>query len=93
MNSDNTHNSNDSNSNQFENLAKKLSSLIPELPNSFQHLQKDLESNMRTGLESGLRKMNLVSREEFDVQTAVLLRTREKLENLEKIVKDLENKK
>lgn len=79
--------------NQFDNLAKKLSSLIPELPNSFQHLQKDLEQNMRTGLESGLRKMNLVSREEFDVQSAVLLRTREKLEKLEKIVNELESKK
>jgi len=99
MNTDNMNNNdginhNDNNrSNQFENLAKKLSSLIPELPDTFQHLQKDLESNMRTGLESGLRKMNLVSREEFEVQTAVLLRTREKLENLEKIVKELENKK
>lgn len=95
MNTDNINNSNssDSSGNQFESLAKKLSSLLPELPDTFQHLQKDLESNMKTGLESGLRKMNLVSREEFDVQTAVLLRTREKLENLEKIVRDLENKK
>lgn len=78
---------------QFDDLAKKLSSLIPNLPESFQHLQKDLESNMRTGLESGLRKMNLVSREEFEVQTAVLQRTREKLEKLEKIVKNLESQK
>lgn len=101
MNTDNTNNSvaggsndgSNNNGNQFESLAQKLSSLLPELPDTFQHLQKDLESNMKTGLESGLRKMNLVSREEFDVQTAVLLRTREKLENLEKIVKDLENKK
>jgi len=101
MNTDNTK-SNDginnngagsnNNDNPFENLSQKLSSLLPELPDTFQHLQKDLESNMKTGLESGLRKMNLVSREEFDVQTAVLLRTREKLENLEKIVNELENK-
>jgi len=78
---------------QVENLAKKLASFLPELPASFQHLQKDLESNMRTGLESGLRKMNLVSREEFEVQTAVLLRTREKLEELEKLVKEMESRK
>lgn len=78
---------------QIENMTKKLSSFLPKLPESFQHLQKDFESNMRTGLESGLRKMNLVSREEFEVQTAVLQRTREKLEKLELIVKDLENHK
>jgi BMFP domain-containing protein YqiC len=55
-------------------------------------LQKDVEENLRFGLESGLRKMNLVSREEFDVQTAVLLRTREKVEKLEKLVEQLTNK-
>lgn len=78
---------------QLDNMAKKLASLLPKLPESFQHLQQDLETNMRTGLESGLRKMNLVSREEFEVQTAVLQRTREKLEKLELIVKDMESYK
>ncbi len=73
----------------LNSLAKKLASFAPA---SLQHLQEDLEQNMRSGLESGLRKMNLVTREEFDVQTAVLLRTREKLEALEKIVKEMENR-
>ena len=73
----------------IDQLAKKLSSLAPA---SLQHLQKDLEENLRAGLESGLRKMNLVSREEFDIQTAVLSRTREKLEKLEKTVKELESR-
>ena len=73
----------------IDQLAKKLASFAPA---SLQHLQKDLENNMRAGLESGLRKMNLVSREEFDIQTAVLQRTREKLEKLEKIVKELESR-
>lgn len=81
------------NKEQIEGLAKKLASFLPELPASFQHLQKDLESNLRTGLESGLRKMNLVSREEFEVQAAVLQRTREKLEELEKLVKEMEGRK
>ena len=79
-------------SNKFEDLnslAKKLASFAPS---SFQHLQEDLEKNMKTGLESGLRKMNLVTREEFEVQTAVLRRTREKLEALEKIIKGMENR-
>ena len=73
---------------QLDSLAKRISSLIPE---PIQATQKDLESNLRSGLESGLRKMNLVTREEFDVQTAVLQRTREKLEQLEKRVAALES--
>lgn len=72
---------------QLDSLAKRLSSLIPE---PLHATQQDLESNLRAGLESGLRKMNLVTREEFDVQTAVLLRTREKLEQLEQRVVELE---
>ena len=72
---------------QLDSLAKRLSSLIPE---PLQATQQDIESNLRSGLESGLRKMNLVTREEFDVQSAVLLRTREKLEQLEKRVTELE---
>ena len=74
---------------QLDNLAKRLSSLIPE---PLQATQQDIESSLRSGLESGLRKMNLVTREEFDVQNAVLLRTREKLEALEKRISELEPK-
>ncbi|MCL4112810.1 UNVERIFIED_CONTAM: hypothetical protein GTU68_021828 [Idotea baltica] len=74
--------------NQIEDLAKKLSSFMPD---SVQNLQDDFEKNIRSGLESGLRKMNLIGREEFDVQNAVLLRTREKLEALEKTVAKLES--
>ena len=72
---------------QFEDLSKKISAFMPE---SLQGLQSDFESNVRSSLESGLRKMNLVTREEFDIQSAVLLRTREKLEALEKLVAELE---
>ncbi len=77
------------NKSQLDDLAKKLAGFMPA---SIQDLQSDFETNARSGLESGLRKMNLVTREEFDVQTAVLLRTREKLEALEKIVEKLESK-
>jgi len=76
--------------NQLDDLAKKLADFMPA---SMKNLHSDIEQNMRTGLESGLRKMNLVTREEFEVQTAVLLRTREKLEALEKVVAELENSK
>lgn len=72
----------------LDDLTKKLSSLLPE---PVRHMQEDMEKNMRGLLESGLQKMNLVTREEFDIQTAVLLRTREKLEALEKRLAELEN--
>ena len=72
---------------QIDELAKKLAGFMPT---SVQNLQEDIEQNIRNGLESGLRKMNLVGREEFDIQNAVLLRTREKLEALEKTVAALE---
>ena len=72
---------------QIDELAKILAGLMPS---SVQNIQEDIESNIRGGLENGLRKMNLVGREEFDVQNAVLLRTREKLETLEKVVANLE---
>ena len=75
---------------QIDDLAKKLAGFLPP---SLKNLQDDIEKNMRGGLESGLRKMNVVTREEFDIQTAVLLRTREKLEALEKVVAELETKK
>ena len=76
--------------NQIDDLAKKLTSFMPS---SLQNLQADIEKNMHSSLESGLRKMNLVSREEFDIQNAVLLRTRERLEILEKVVSELEQTK
>ena len=67
--------------NTFDDLAKKITGL---LPGNFQQVQQDLESNIKALLQSSLSKMNLVTREEFDVQSALLARTREKLDQLEK---------
>ncbi len=78
-------------SNPIEELARRLSSLLPGgSVNSINEVRKDIEGNLRSGIESGLRTMNLVTREEFEIQNAVLLRTREKLEQLEKQVSKLE---
>lgn len=65
----------------LEELTKRISSLIP---GDVKHMQEDIENNVRSLLQTTLSKMNLVTREEFDVQSAVLQRTREKLEQLEK---------
>ena len=73
----------------IEQLTKRISDLIP---GNVKHVQEDIEANVRSLLQSTLSKMNLVSREEFDVQTAVLQRTREKLEQLEKLVEQLSSR-
>ena len=62
-------------------LVEKLSSLIPE---GSQEFKDDVKSNIKVLLEDYLRKLNLVSREEFDIQKEVLLKTRLKIEELEK---------
>jgi len=71
----------------IENLSSKLKEAVEKSPVG------DLEKNINALLQSALTKMMLVSREEFDVQTEVLQRTREKLETLEKKLSDLEDKK
>lgn len=71
----------------FDDLSRRLASGLPQ---GMQNLQKDVERNFRSGLESALAKLDLVTREEFDVQQAVLLRTREKLEALEARMAELE---
>lgn len=65
--------------------------LANSLPQGLQALQEDINRNVRAGLEAGLAKLELVTREEFDVQTAVLARTRQKLEALERQVAELEH--
>ena len=73
----------------LEELTRRISSLIP---GDVKHMQDDVENNVRSLLQATLSKMNLVTREEFDVQSAVLQRTREKLEQLEKQIEQLQEK-
>ena len=73
--------------NSIEDLARKLAEAVPE---GLRSMRKDLESNFRSVLQSGLGKLDLVTREEFEVQEAILTRTREKLEALEKRLKEHE---
>ena len=65
---------------QIDDLAGKLAALVPE---DIQVLRADLEQNFRGLIATGLDKMDLVTREEFEVQSKVLARTRAKLEQLE----------
>ena len=73
--------------NSIENLAGKLADAVPE---GLKSVREDLEQNFRLVLQSGLSKLDLVTREEFEVQEAVLARTRQKLEALELRLTEIE---
>jgi|TARA_B100001250_G_C19817430_1_gene799493 hypothetical protein len=74
---------------KIDELSKKLAGAIPE---NYQTIKGDLEENFKSLLNTGLSKMDLVTREEFDIQVSVLARTRKKLENLEKSLLEINNK-
>ena len=71
----------------IDDLARKLAESVPE---GLRSMREDLETNFRGVLRSGISKLDLVTREEFEVQEAVLARTREKLERLEAKLDDIE---
>jgi ubiquinone biosynthesis accessory factor UbiK len=73
--------------NTIDELARRLSGLVPP---GLRESREDIQENFKAVLQSGLAKLDLVTREEFEVQRAVLLRTREKLEALEAQVRQIE---
>jgi len=70
----------------FDDLARRL---FESVPPALRSVQQDLESNFRAVLRSSLSKLDLVTREEFEVQMKVLERTRERLTALEERLKAL----
>jgi hypothetical protein len=68
----------------FDEIAARISKAIENSP------AKDIEKNVKAMLASGLARLDLVPRTEFEVQAQVLLKTREKLEALEKRVAEFE---
>jgi hypothetical protein len=74
---------------QLDDLAQRLALALPK---GLQTLRDDLGRNVRASLEAGLSRLDLVSREEFDVQSAVLARTREKVTRLEAQIDALERR-
>ena len=71
----------------IDDLSKRLSEALPP---GMQQLRTEVEEQFRNILSRGFERMNLVSREEFDAQAAVLARTREHLERLEQAIAELE---
>jgi BMFP domain-containing protein YqiC len=77
------------NSSALDDLARRLTEAIPP---SIRNLGQDLESNFKAVLQAQLARLDLVSRTEFDVQTALLKRTQSALMAMEQRLKDLEAK-
>ena len=73
----------------LEDLARRLAEAMPP---GVAAVRDDLEANFRAVLQAGLAKLDLVTRQEFDVQAGVLARTRERLEALEARLADLEGR-
>jgi ubiquinone biosynthesis accessory factor UbiK len=73
----------------LDDLARRLADSVPESVRSF---GRDLEGNFKAVLQAQLAKLDLVSRQEFDVQAALLARTQASLATLEARLKELEAK-
>lgn len=73
----------------LDDLAKKVAASVPS---GLQSIQNDLQKNFRAAFVAGLSHLDLVTREEFDIQASVLARTREKLELMEKQIAELEQR-
>ena len=71
----------------IDDLARRVSELVPP---GMRAAGDELQANVKATLQAGLSKLDLVTREEFEVQRAVLLRTREKLDALERTLAALE---
>lgn len=74
------------NSKMLDELAARIGKAIEASP------AKDIEKNVKAMLRGGLTRLDLVTREEFDTQTEVLRRTREKLEQMEARIAELETR-
>ena len=75
---------------QNRNLDDLVRRITESLPDGVAQLSEDMRKNLKEVISSSLSRMDLVSREEFEVQSAVLARTRQKLEKLEAQVAELE---
>jgi BMFP domain-containing protein YqiC len=74
----------------IDELARKLAEAVPPGIAAF---KDDVEKNFKAVLQSGLAKLDLVTRQEFDIQAGVLRRSRERLEELERRIAALEERK
>lgn len=77
------------NSTGLDDLARRLAEAVPE---PMRNLGRDLEANFKAVLQAQFAKLDLVSRNEFDVQAGLLARTQAALASMEQRLKDIESK-
>ncbi len=75
---------------QIPEIDKLIQSVVENLPGKAGPFAEELQDYLRQALSSTLNKMDIVTRHEFDIQAAVLQKTRSKVDELEKIIKELE---
>ena len=75
---------------QVPEIDKLIQSVVDHLPGKIGPFGDELQDYLRQALASSLKKMDLVTRHEFDIQAAVLQRTRSKVDEMEKIIRELE---
>lgn len=66
-----------------------VSKLFAALPSSLQNIEKDIQQKFKDILQATFSRMDLITRDEFDVQCKVLARTREKVEQLQEQINEL----
>jgi len=76
---------------QIPDIDKLIQSVVENLPKKIGPFNDELQDYLQQALSSALKKMDIVTRHEFDIQTAVLQKTRSKVDELEKIIKQLES--
>ena len=74
------------------NLSDIIDDIMAIVPADLEYLKKDFSEHLKVTLENKLNDMKIVTQEEFDIQKKVLLKTRKKLDKLEKIIQELESK-
>lgn len=77
---------------QVPEIDKLIQSVVENLPGKVGPFGEELQEYLRQSLSSTLKKMDIVTRHEFDIQAAVLQKTRSKVDELEKIIKELESR-
>lgn len=75
---------------QAKDINQWVQQIMAALPPGLQQLPQNVQDHLREAILSTFNKLDLVTREEFDAQANVLLKTRMKLEQLEKRLRELE---
>ena len=77
---------------QIPEIDKLIQSVVENIPGKVGPFGDELQDYLRKSLSATLKKMDIVTRHEFDIQTAVLQKTRSKVDEMEKLIKELESK-